>query len=301
MPNEPAVPVTESHNPNSTDLDTMSASEIVRVFAREDRLAVEAAIAVADDVARAVAWVAEALRVGGRLLYVGAGTSGRLGVLDASECPPTFGADPSEVVGIIAGGDVALRTSAEGAEDDSGAGAAAMQTHGVSSADVVVGIAAGGRTPYVLGALREARRRAAKGALLSCAPPEPEVSEYVDLLITPLVGPEIVSGSTRLKAGTATKLILNQITTGAMVLNGKTYGNRMVDVKPVNAKLRRRALGLVAELGSVGADEAEEALDAAGGDVKVAVAALRLGVGYADARRMIEDAGGSLRQALDAG
>jgi N-acetylmuramic acid 6-phosphate etherase len=301
MPIDTDVPATEGHNARSADLDTMSAAEIVAVFAHEDRRAVEAVIAVAEHVATAVGWVAEAFRSGGRLLYVGAGTSGRLGVLDASECPPTFGVDPGEVVGIIAGGDGALRTSAEGAEDDADAGAAAMASHSVAATDIVVGIAASGRTPYVLGALCEARRRGAKGVLLSCAPPRDSVREYVDLFITPLTGAEVLSGSTRLKAGTATKLILNQITTGAMVLAGKAYGNRMVDVKPVNAKLRRRAVGLVSELASVPVADAREALDVAGGNVKSAVVALVLGVADATASELITSAGGSLRRALTAG
>ena len=295
------TPLTERHNPRSEQIDTLSARDVVGIFAHEDRRAVEATVAVADEIATAASWVATSLSVGGRLLYIGAGTSGRLGVLDASECPPTFGADPSSVVGIIAGGESALRTSAEGAEDDEDAGAAAIGDRCVSSADVVVGIAASGRTPYVLAALREAGRVGAKTVLLACSPPPDAARAYVDLFITPLVGPEIVSGSTRMKAGTATKLALNQITTTAMILAGKVYGNRMVDVKPVNAKLRRRAIGLVAELGGVSQSRAESALDEAEGDVKVAVVVLRLGATTLEARDIVARAGGSLRRALESG
>ena len=219
-------------------------------------------------------------------------------MLDASECPPTFGADPTSVVGIIAGGDAALRRSAEGAEDDEDAGAAAVCHQRASANDVVVGIAASGRTPYVLGALAEAKRLGAKTALLSCSPPADGARAYVDLFITPVVGPEIVSGSTRMKAGTATKLALNQITTTAMILRGKVYGNRMVDVRPVNAKLRQRAIGLVAELGRVSAEEAAAALDAAAGEVTVAVVAIRRGVSFGEAREAVDGADGSLRIAL---
>jgi N-acetylmuramic acid 6-phosphate etherase len=218
--------------------------------------------------------------------------------LDASECPPTFGVDPSSVVGIIAGGDGALRTSAEGAEDDTDAGVVAMAERDVSPQDVVLGIAASGRTPYVLAALREARARSAKTVLLSCTPPRDDVAEYVDLFLTPLVGPEVISGSTRLKAGTATKLVLNQVSTGAMVLLGKVYGNRMVDVKPVNHKLRGRAISLVSDIGRVDAAEAERTLDAVDGDVKVAVLVLRRGLGHGDARATLAAAWGSLRSAL---
>ncbi len=281
-------------------MDALCAADLVRLFAEEDRRAVEATVAVADDTARAVEWAASSMRAGGRLLYVGAGTSGRLGVLDASECPPTFGVDASTVVGIIAGGDGALRTSAEGAEDDAAAGVAAIAERDVSARDVVLGIAASGRTLYVLGALREARRRSARSVLLSCTPPHGDVRAYIDLFITPLVGPELVSGSTRLKAGTATKLVLNQVSTGAMVLLGKVYGNRMVDVKPVNLKLRRRAVSLVADIGGVDPATGERALDAAGGDVKVAVLSLRRGVGYDEAAAALAAAGGSLRSALQA-
>ncbi|MAF12515.1 N-acetylmuramic acid 6-phosphate etherase [Candidatus Poribacteria bacterium] len=299
MSAESTPTLTEQHNPRSAGIDALSASDIVRLFAAEDRRAVEATVAIADDVARAVEWVAAALRAGGRLLYVGAGTSGRLGVLDASECPPTFGAEPSSVVGIIAGGDGALRTSAEGAEDDVDAGAGAMADHDVCHRDVVLGIAASGRTPYVLAALRKARGRSAKTVLLSCTPPRDDVAEYVDLFLTPLVGPEVISGSTRLKAGTATKLVLNQVSTGAMVLLGKVYGNRMVDVKPVNQKLRGRGVSLVSEIGRVDAAAAEGALDSADGDVKVAALALRRGLTYDEARATLAAANGSLRSALD--
>ena len=184
MATDAAPSLTEQHNPRSADMDALCAADLVRLFAEEDRRAVEATVAVADDTARAVEWAASSMRAGGRLLYVGAGTSGRLGVLDASECPPTFGVDASTVVGIIAGGDGALRTSAEGAEDDAAAGVAAIAERDVSARDVVLGIAASGRTLYVLGALREARRRSARSVLLSCTPPHGDVRAYIDLFIT---------------------------------------------------------------------------------------------------------------------
>ena len=234
---------------------------------------------------------------GRRLVYVGAGTSGRLGVLDASECPPTFRTDPEQVQAIIAGGPGAVFRAVEGAEDDAVAGGASIDERSVGPADVVVGIAASGTTPFVWGALRQAIDRGARTVLLACVPPvggEPPV----DVQVRPITGPEVLTGSTRLKAGTATKLVLNQITTLAMVRLGKTYGNRMVDVRASNAKLRGRAVRMVTELTDLDAAAATAALDAAGGHVKVAVVMVLRSVSADEARRLLDAVGGRLRAVL---
>ncbi len=236
--------------------------------------------------------MADALRARGRLLYAGAGTSGRLGVLDASECPPTFGAAPSQVQAAIAGGRPALTRAVEGAEDDADAGAEAVRRFRASPRDVVCGISASGTTPYVLGALEEARRRGARTVLVCCNPPGPGVR--VDFVLHAPTGPELVAGSTRLKAGTATKLILNALTTAAFVSLGKVYRGRMVDVRPANAKLRTRAARMVAELTELPPDAARRLLEAAGGEVKLALAMHFTGLGAKEARKRLQ--GASLRE-----
>lgn len=236
--------------------------------------------------------MADALRARGRLLYVGAGTSGRLGVLDASECPPTFGAAPSQVQAVIAGGRRALTRAVEGAEDDVPAGAEAVRRFRAGPRDVVCGITASATTPYVLGALEEARRRGARTALVCCNPPGPGVR--VDFLIHVPTGPELVAGSTRLKAGTATKLVLNALTTAAFVSLGKVYRGRMVDVRPANAKLRARAARMVAELTELPPGAARRLLEAAGGEVKLALAMHFTGLDAAAARKRLQ--GASLRE-----
>lgn len=259
--------------------------------------AVEAVGRILDDVARAVDRVVEAFRAGGRLIYVGAGTSGRLGVLDAAEIPPTFGTDPDLVQGVIAGGAEALVRAREGAEDDPGAGAGAIAERDLGRADVVVGIAAGSTTPYVLGALREAARRGATTIFLTCVPDAGERPDIeVDLVLAPPVGPEAIAGSTRLKAGTATRLVLNAITTGAMVRLGKTYGNLMVDLRVHSAKLEDRGRRILCELLEIGYEEAGDLLGKAGGRVKTALAMHRLGVDRAEAERRLEEADGFLRR-----
>lgn len=248
--------------------------------------------------------MADALRAGGRLLYVGAGTSGRLGVLDASECPPTFGASPLQVQAVIAGGRRAMTHAVEGAEDDVEAGAAAVRGLRVGPRDVVCGISASARTPFVLGALDEARRQGARTALVCCNPPGPRVR--VDDVLLAETGPELVSGSTRLKAGTATKLILNALTTAAFVALGKVYRGRMVDVLPTNAKLRERAARMVAELTDLTPAAAQQLLEQAGGEVKVALAMHFTGLPAKEAKRRLKDAtlrdldgrGGKRRRAL---
>jgi N-acetylmuramic acid 6-phosphate etherase len=237
-------------------------------------------------------------REGGRLFYAGAGTSGRLGVLDASECPPTFGTDPEMVQGLIAGGPAALTRAQEGAEDRPEDGARDLDARGLSARDFVVGIAASAATPYVRGALARARAAGARTALVANSPPSEELAHDIDVAIVPVVGPEVVTGSTRLKSGTATKLVLNMITTGAMIRLGKTYGNLMVDLQATNAKLRSRSERMVASVSGVNRDEARGLLDAAGGAVKVAIVMHALGVGRDEAVQRLAAAGGSVRRVV---
>lgn len=291
--------LTESRNPLTTGIDAAGALGIVEIMNEEDLKVVEAVRAEAANIARAVEWTAERFRRGGRLIYVGAGTSGRLGVLDASECPPTFSTPPEMVVGLIAGGPAALTRSIEGAEDDAEVGAAEIAALDVSDRDIVVGIASSGRTPYVLGAVREARGRGAATVGVACNRPSLLGAE-VDLDVALLVGPEVISGSTRLKSGTATKMVLNMITTGAMVLIGKTLGNRMVDFTPVNEKLRIRARRMLRELAEVDDDRAVELLAACGGRLKVALVAQLAGVGPEEAEALLEAHGGQVRRAIAA-
>lgn len=291
--------LTEQRLPASENLDAMTVEDQVRLFHEQDRAAVEAVGKCAPDIAAAVRLVTARLGgekgAGGRLFYAGAGTSGRLGILDASEIPPTFRADPTLVQGIIAGGLEAVFRAQEGAEDDAAAGARALDKRGVGPADVVCGIASGGTTPFVWGALRRARELGAGTLFLSCVQPVPGEPE-VDVVVRPLTGPEIVAGSTRLKAGTATKLILNTLSTLTMVGLGKTYGNRMVDLRASNAKLRDRAIRLIADLTGQPLPQAETLLDRADGHVKTAVAMAWLGVDEPAARAALAAAGGRLRK-----
>lgn len=266
----PAGAPTEQRNPRSTHLDCLSAKQIAQLFADEEQFVQQAVRERADDLGAAVELVASALNAGGRLFYIGAGTSGRVGVLDASEIPPTFGASPELVQGIIAGGVTALYRSAEGAEDDRAAGAMALDSRGVTSADVVCGIAASGRTPFVLGALARARELGAKTILLTCNPARAADGTY-DIEIDLPTGPELLTGSTRLKAGTATKVALNIISTGAMVLLGKVRGNLMIDVVASNEKLRDRAARLVAEVAGCDYAEAQSRLAAHNWSVRTAL------------------------------
>src|SRR6185369_8907334 len=231
-----------------------------------------------------------AFRKGGRLFYVGAGTSGRLGILDASECPLTFGSDPEMVQGIIAGGFPAILRAQEGAEDSPAGGAAIMDEHDVGDRDVVVGIAASGTTPFVHGAIERARQRSARTAIIACTPVSEKLMSQVDVAVIAIVGPEVVTGSTRLKAGTATKLVLNMITTGAMIRIGKTYGNLMVDLKATNAKLVDRSQRIVMEVTGASREDAQAAIDAAGGRVKTAIVMYALGVDRDGAERALAEA-----------
>jgi N-acetylmuramic acid 6-phosphate etherase len=251
-----------------------------------------------EQIAAAIATAEGCFRKGGRLFYVGAGTSGRLGVLDASECPPTFGTDPEMVQGIIAGGLPALTRSQEGAEDVVENGARAMDEHGVDARDFVIGIAASGTTPYVHSAIRRARELGARTGVISCSPPPPAVLEEVDVAILPIVGPEVVTGSTRMKAGTATKLVLNMITTGAMIRLGKTYGNLMVDLKATNNKLKDRSERIVVEVCGVSREEARQLLEAADKSVKTAIVMQKLGVTKDEAEAALERSGGVIRRAI---
>jgi N-acetylmuramic acid 6-phosphate etherase len=286
---------TERANPGTGNLDRLSAAQIARLMNRADRRAVRAVGRAAPALGRAVDLIVRALSRRGRLLFVGAGTSGRLGVLEAAECPPTFDTPPSLVQAVIAGGRRAVFRSAEGAEDNGPDGARQIRRR-VRPGDVVVGIAASGVTPFVRAALTEARRRGAATALVTC---NPEVSARAARVVIALaVGPEVLTGSTRLKAGTATKLALNTLTTASFARLGKVYGNRMVDLRPRSAKLRARALGLVRQLGRVTPREAERLLKASGASAKVAIAMARLGIDAREARRRLKLAAGSLRQAL---
>ena len=294
--------LTEKVNPRTADLDTLDTREILERIHAEDLRAFEAVGKVLDDIEKAAKMVEAAFRSGGRLIYVGAGTSGRLGVLDAAECPPTFGSDPDMVVGVVAGGTEALIRSREGAEDRADEGAAAMTDLAVGPRDVVVGIAAGSTTPYAIGALREARRRGARTVFLACVPRRDiEVAGEVDLVIAPLTGPEVIAGSTRMKAGTATKLVLNMLTTTAMVGIGKTYGNLMVDLRIGSEKLADRGRRIVRDLLGVPEAEAERLLEVAGGSVKTALVMGRRRVDRAEAERLLDAAGGFLRRAWEEG
>ena len=290
--------LTEQRNPRTERIDVASSLEIVDLLYAEDVLVPQVVHAVREAIARAIDLVVAAFAVGGRLVYVGAGTSGRLGVLDAAECPPTFGTPPELVVGVIAGGYPALVKSAEGAEDDVNAGMAAMDTARVSPTDVVVGIAASGTTPYVRAALSRAQTIGARTVIVSCSPPPKLLVDSCDVVIVPAVGPEALTGSTRLKAGTATKLVLNAISTGAMIRTGRAYGNLMVDLMALSEKLRDRGERILMEAGGVDRPHAREAILAAGGSVKIAIVMVKAGVGKQAAEQKLAAAGGLVRQAV---
>ncbi len=262
--------LTEQPNPASAHIDSLSTEEMLRVINAEDRKVAEAVGREIPSIARAVDTIAQTLSRGGRLFYIGAGTSGRLGVLDASECPPTFGVAPETVQGIIAGGDGALTRAAETTEDDPAIGARDLAARGFTSNDILAGIAASGRTPYVLGAVAEAKRLGALVIGVSCAP-DSELAHAADIAITPLVGPEVIAGSTRMKSGTAQKLVLNMLTTGAFIRLGYVYGNLMVNVQPNNAKLLDRARRIVAQAAGVSYQRAGELLADAGNNVRAAI------------------------------
>ncbi len=288
---------TEAANPASANLDRLSTLDLVRLINSEDEKIAAAVAKQAEVIAAAVDVIAGRLAAGGRLLYLGAGTSGRLGVLDASECPPTFSTDPSRVVGLIAGGDGALRNAVEGAEDSASLAVEELRALALSDKDAVVGIAASGTTPYVLGALDEARVVGAAAIGLTCNQHAP-IEQHADITIAVVVGPEVLAGSTRMKAGTATKMVLNMLTTAAMVRLGKTYGNLMVDLQASNEKLVGRSLRLLQQLTGISDAEARERLDASDGELKTAIVSERLGIDAGSARQRLAGAGGRLRGAL---
>jgi len=289
--------LTEQPNPASASIDALPAEEMLRVINSEDRKVAEAVAREIPAIARAVDAIVAAFGRGGRLFYVGAGTSGRLGVLDASECPPTFGVPAGMVQGVIAGGEPALSRATEATEDDPATGARDLAARGFSGSDVLVGIAASGRTPYVLGAIAEAKRLGAVTVGIACTP-DSELARAAAISITPLAGPEVIAGSTRMKAGTAQKLVLNMLSTGAFIRMGYVYGNLMVNVQPSNAKLADRARRIVAQAAGVSGERAQELLAAAEGGVRVAILMEKLGIGRDDAERRLAAAGGRLSGAL---
>ena len=287
--------LTEQSNPRTADIDRLPAVEIVRAINREDRGVAAAVARQAEEIARAAELAVAAFRGGGRLIYVGAGTSGRLGVLDAAEMPPTYGTDPEMVQGVIAGGHGALVRSREGAEDDPADGAAAMDERRVGAADLVIGIATSGTTPYVHGALGRARELGARTGFVQCTPPSERLLAAHDVVIAPLTGPEVVTGSTRMKAGTATKLVLNSITTTAMVRLGKVYGNLMVDLQVTCLKLQDRGERILMSTRGLDRVGARELLDRAGGHVKTALVMHATNVGAAEARAALDQVDGKIR------
>jgi N-acetylmuramic acid 6-phosphate etherase len=292
--------LTEQPNPASEGIDALSPEAILRIINAEDRKVVEAVGLEIPHIAQAVEALVERLERGGRLFYVGAGTSGRLGVLDAAECPPTFNVPPELVQGLIAGGEAALSRATEASEDDPALGARDLLDHGFAASDALVGIAASGRTPYVLGAVAKARELGALTIGISCTPAS-DLSRAVQIPIEPLPGPEILTGSTRMKAGTATKLVLNMLSTAVMIRLGHVYGNLMVNVQPRNSKLLDRARRIVAEAAGIDEGRAAEYLEGSGGTVKVAILMARLGVGRLEAETRLAAAGGRVSEALKNG
>lgn len=286
---------TEKRNPRTRGIDLCSTAEILELMNAEDRTVADAVRRAIPSIARAADLVVSSFREGGRLVYVGAGTSGRLGVLDAAECPPTFGVSPDRVVGVIAGGRDTVFLSREGVEDDEWGAVADIEAREVSARDTVVGITASRRTPYVTKALETARRRGAKTVFLTC---NESAGIDVDVEINVVVGPEAVAGSTRLKAATAQKMILNMISTASMVRTGKVYENLMVDLKPASEKLVERAKGIIAMLTGLGYEDAAEIFERSGRNVKVSVVMAKRKVGREEAQRMLEGAGGFLARAL---
>jgi N-acetylmuramic acid 6-phosphate etherase len=296
----PAAPETEQANPATVDIDRKSPLEIVQAMNAEDARVAGAVERELPHIAAAIEAIAARLRRGGRLIYVGAGTSGRLGAVDAAECPPTFNVSPETVVGCIAGGSFALEAAAEDIEDSTEAGRTDIERLHVSELDAVVAITASGRTPYALSAIAYARERGALSIGLACNAQTP-LAQSVDILIAPVVGPEVLAGSTRLKAGTAQKMVLNMLSTGSMILLGKTFGNLMVDVQATNDKLRRRALAVVQAGTGLDSAAAESLLLAADGDAKRAILASRTGISPEQARERLAAHDQVLRAALDSG
>jgi N-acetylmuramic acid 6-phosphate etherase len=289
--------LTEQRNPDSDKIDTLPTADILRIINTEDQKVADAVAAAIPQITKAVDVIVERLRSGGRLFYIGAGTSGRLGVLDASECPPTFSVPYEMVQGIIAGGEAALSRATEASEDDPSSGERDIRARGFASSDILVGIAASGRTPYVLGAVRAARTMGALTVGVACVP-QSELAQAAEIGIELITGPEIVTGSTRMKAGTATKLALNMITTAAMIKLGYVYGNLMVNVQPRNEKLRDRARRIVRDASGVDDDKAAQLL-AEAGDVRTAIVMAKLDVSRERAGALLQASGGSVGKALE--
>ena len=301
-PADPSLPadrwqtlLTEGRHPESTDLDTLSSKEIVSLLLAEDRAGLDLALLHRDEIARGAEWLAETLAGGGDVVFAGAGTSGRLGILEAAECPPTFGTDPKRIRAVMAGGQQAVFEAQEGAEDRFEDGRIAVDDLG--SGDLLVGLSASSVTPYARGALAKARLQGARTILVTCAGEE-GLEDQADLLIALETGPEILTGSTRLKAGSATKAVLNAITTAAMVRMGKAYENLMVDLKPGSAKLRDRAVRIVESAGEIAREEAERLLSTADGEVKTAIVMSKCQISPEEARERLAAAAGHVRRAL---
>lgn len=292
------LPLTEQENPRTRGLGELPTEDIVRLMNEEDARVAGAVRLVLPEVARVVDSVVERLRAGGRLFYAGTGTSGRLGVLDASECPPTFGVEPELVQGIIAGGYEALYRAVEASEDDREAGARDAEGRGVAGSDALIGLAASGRTPYTIGAVGYARGAGAFTAAVTCVPGSP-ITLAAEVSVVPVVGPEAVAGSTRLKAGTAQKMVLNMISTAALARLGYVTGNRMTNMRARNSKLHARSLRILAAEAGLGETAAAEALDGAGGDLRVAIVMSKTGRGIEDARRALEAAGWVVARAVE--
>ncbi len=288
---------TEQRNPNTMNIDTLSTLDMVKLINREDHRVAEAVALVTDKIAEAVDVIAARLSTGGRLIYCGAGTSGRLGILDAVECPPTYSTDPETVQALMAGGYGAIFKAVEGAEDSKELGKADMQGIGFSGKDVLVGIAASGRTPYVLGCMEYAKELGAPTVAVTCCP-DSILDSFADIGIAPAPGPEVVTGSTRMKSGTAQKMVLNMLSTGAMIKLGKVYGNLMVDVKPSNEKLVRRCVTIVCSATDCAEEEAVDALEQCGYHPKTAIVMLLRGVDAETADRLLEAAGGRIAKVL---
>ncbi|MDR3103434.1 MAG: N-acetylmuramic acid 6-phosphate etherase [Yokenella regensburgei] len=289
--------LTERRNANSTHIDTLSTEEMLAVMNREDQQVPHAITPYLPQIAQVVDKAAAALQAGGRLIYMGAGTSGRLGILDASECPPTFGTRHEQVVGLIAGGHTAILRAVENVEDNKTQGATDLQAINFCERDVLVGLAASGRTPYVIGGMEYAKSQNAFVAIISCNP-HGEMAQLADAAITPEVGPEVVTGSTRLKAGTAQKLVLNMISTGAMIRIGKVYSNLMVDVEATNAKLIERQVSIVMEATECSRETAQQALDASQRHCKTAIVMVLTGLSADEAKTLLSTNNGYIRQAL---
>ncbi|HAU5565445.1 TPA: N-acetylmuramic acid 6-phosphate etherase [Serratia fonticola] len=293
--------ITEGRNPASQNIDELSTEAMLRVINDEDKKVALAVEAIVPQIAQVVDAITAAFSKGGRLIYCGAGTSGRLGILDASECPPTFGTPRSQVVGLIAGGHTAILQAVENAEDNVEQGAQDLKDIDFNANDVLVGIAASGRTPYVLGALAYAKQQGAFSAALTCNPNSP-MSQAADVALTPVVGPEVVTGSSRMKAGTAQKLVLNMLTTGAMIRSGKVYGNLMVDVEATNQKLVQRQINIVKQATDCDEATAQQALNACHGHCKTAILMVLAGLDANEAKALLKQNSGFIRNALrDAG